>query len=247
MANPKAISKKESNVLPDELNKLIGDINNAGKIDNYLIKEIVDANKLSGKNLSLFENFNHDNKKSYGRRLIFENEYFKLFLISWKIGDFTAIHNHGNTEWGCVYFFGDASHRSYKIIDDEILSFKKGFFYEGQNASVCSNINHMMGNSSSKEFATLHIYGSNKGCENISENSKVYLPECLKVVTSKGPAYLNMDKDLIITEKQNLKISPDVLLDYCTLVKSYYERTKQFEIIHKLDDFIKNNIMIDQK
>ena len=28
----------------------------------------------------------------------------------WKLDDFPAIYNHGYTEWGCVYFFGEASH-----------------------------------------------------------------------------------------------------------------------------------------
>ena len=227
--------KKMKTELSSTIYKLILDIKNAGKMDNSLITEIVNSNKLSEKDLGAFVSFGHANSQSYGRKLIFDNGNFKLLLMSWKAGDFTAIHNHGNTEWGCVYFFGEASHRLYEIVDDELKIIQKDNFHEGQIAAVCGDLTHMMGNAGSKDFTTLHIYGSNTRNSNVSENAKVYLPEFKKVVTTMGSAYLNMDSNIMLSEKLLLKMRQDVLLDYVTLVKPFYERTKKFDIIRRME------------
>ena len=196
--------------LSSTIYKLILDIKNAGKMDNSLITEIVNSNKLSKKDLNAFVSFGHTNSESYGRKLIFDNGNFKLLLMSWKAGDFTAIHNHGYSEWGCVYFFGKASHRLYEIVDDELKIIQKDNFHESQIAAVCGDLTHMMGNAGLKNFTTLHIYGSNTRKSNVSENAKVYFPEFQKAVTTMGQAYLNIDRSLILSEEPLLKIGQDV-------------------------------------
>ena len=226
--------------LSSTINKLILDIKNAGKMDNSLITEIVKSNKLSEKNLSTFASFNHANNESYGRKLIYNNENFKLLLMSWKAGDFTAIHNHGYTDWGCMYFFGEASHRLYEIVGDELKIIQKDNFHKSQIAQVCGDLTHMMGNTGLKDFTTLHIYGSNTRKSIVSENAKVYLPEFQKVVTTIGPAYLILDRSLVQSEEPLLKIGQDVLLDYFTLVKPFYERNKQLEIILRMEKILNN-------
>jgi hypothetical protein len=40
--------------------------------------------------------------------------------MSWRANDFTAIHNHGATEWGCVFFMGSATHRIYEMENDKL-------------------------------------------------------------------------------------------------------------------------------
>lgn len=232
--------------LSSTIYKLILDIKNAGEMDNSLITEILGSNKLSKKDLSAFATFSHNNNKSYGRKLIFDNGNFKLLLMSWRAGDFTAIHNHGYTEWGCVYFFGEASHRLYEIADDELKVVQKDNFHEGQIAAVCGNLTHMLGNAGLKDFTTLHIYGSNTRKSNVSENAKVYLPEFKKTVTTMGSAYINMDRSLVLSEEPLLKIGQDVLLDYFTLAKPFYERNKQFDIISKMDEFLNNDNEFNQ-
>ncbi|MEA3445010.1 MAG: hypothetical protein U9R19_09840, partial [Bacteroidota bacterium] len=123
--------------LPAHFQNLILDIVGAGKMDNNLITEIVKSNKLSEKDINSFTTFNHINSESYGRKLIFDNGNFKILLMSWKAGDFTAIHNHGYTEWGCVYFFGEATNRLYEIDNDELKVVQKDNFHHGEIASVC--------------------------------------------------------------------------------------------------------------
>lgn len=223
------------NDLPQSIKKIAAELNNLSNIDNDIVSEIVSSVNLSEKDLRQYITFDHPNAESYGRKLILDNGKFKILLMSWRAGDFTAIHNHGYSAWGCVYFFGEVKHRLYEIKDEELTVVQKDDFHTGQIAAVCGDLTHMMGNVDTTDFTTLHIYGSNTRKSNVSENAKVYFPEFQKIVTTMGSAYLNMDRSLILSEKPLLKIDQDLLLDYFTLVKPFYERNMRFDIIRKMD------------
>lgn len=223
--------------IPQTIKKLIFEIQNQKIMNNALITEIIKENKLSEKDVAPFVSFNHSLSESYGRQLIFDNGNFKILLMSWKSGDFTAIHNHGYTEWGCVYFFGEATHRLYNIENDSLIIKQKDNFCKGEVASVCGDLTHIMGNASENDFATLHIYGSNTRTNDVSKDAKVYIPEFQKEVTTMGSAYLNMDKQFILSEKPLKKMNNDVLHDYFSLIQPYYERINQVGI---LEQYIRN-------
>ncbi|MBT3208459.1 MAG: cysteine dioxygenase family protein [Bacteroidetes bacterium] len=224
--------------LPNCIKEISAELNNLPFINNELVSEIVSEANLSEKELREYISFDHCISESYGRKLIVDNGNYKILLMSWRVGDFTAIHNHGYTEWGCVYFFGEAAHRLYETNEKEIKLIQKDNFYEGQIASVCGDLTHMMGNSFSKKLTTLHIYGSNTRKNNVSENAKVYMPEFQKEVTTKGSAYLNMNKKLMLSDKPLLNISLDDFIDYFTLVRPFYELSKKYNVISKMEEQI---------
>lgn len=221
-----------------KIESLIKDIKNQHFLTNPLISEIVESNCITESDIACYVSYNHSSKESYGRQLIYDNGNFKILLMSWKSGDFTAIHNHGYTEWGCVYFFGEATHRLYSISDGELRISQKDNFHNGQIASVCGDLTHIMGNLSSNDFTTLHIYGSNSRKKDVSKDTTVYLPEMDKQVTTMGPAYLNMDKQLILAEKPLIKTSLEVITDYFSLIKPFYERIKKVSVLKKLEKTI---------
>ncbi|BAX81765.1 cysteine dioxygenase [Labilibaculum antarcticum] len=205
------------------IENLINDLRNQNSVTNPMVLEMVESYKLTEQDVAQYFSYNHSPDESYGRQLIYDNGNFKILLMSWKPGDFTAIHNHGYTEWGCVYFFGEATHRLYSVTNDELKIIQKDNFQKGQIASVSGNLTHMMGNSSSKNFSTLHIYGSNSQQSDVSKDAIVYLPELDKEVTTMGSAYLNMDKQLILSEKPLINVSNELVADYFSLVKLFYE------------------------
>tara|TARA_R110001583_G_scaffold13561_1_gene57931 strand:+ start:4756 stop:5193 length:438 start_codon:yes stop_codon:yes gene_type:complete len=141
---------------------------------------------------------------------------------------------------GSVYFFGEATHRLYEVDNNELKLVQKDNFQKGQVASVCGDLTHMMGNSSDENFTSLHIYGSNILRNEVSVYVKVYVPEFQKIVTALGSAYLNMTKDLVLTEEPLGKVNSDVLSDYFHLVKPFYERNNNRKILSKLDKFLSN-------
>jgi len=221
---------------PKSLQQLISALQHESNIDNAIVADLVSANPLSNKEIAPFVSFGHKENESYGRQLIYDNGNFKILLMSWKKGDFTAIHNHGYTEWGCVYFFGEATHRLYE--NDKLKLLQKNNFHTGEVASICGDLTHMMGNASSEDFTTLHIYGSNTRNHDVSENARVYVPEERKVVTTMGSAYLHMDKQLVLSENPLNCINSDVLMDYYLLVKPFYERNHMIQSIRNMENIL---------
>lgn len=228
--------------LSKPLKNLIDDINHYPYIDNELVANMVQSYRFTVKDVEPYMLFSHCNKESYGRTLIYDNGNFKMLLMSWKAGDFTAIHNHGFTEWGCVYTFGEATHRLYEVEQNELKLIQKDIFPAGAIASVCGDLTHMMGNAGSEDFVTLHIYGSNSRKSNISANAKVYVPENQKVLTTMGTAFLNMNKELIINESPLKCTKTELLTDYYQLVKPYYERVNNKEVLFAIENQIVNSI-----
>ncbi|MBC7125254.1 MAG: cysteine dioxygenase family protein [Bacteroidales bacterium] len=226
--------------LPKSISRIINELNSHKKIENALVAEIVSEANLNENDLAEFNSFNHSTSESYGRKLIYDNGNFKILLMSWNSGDYTAIHNHGYTEWGCVYFFGDATHRLYSVANDELSLVKKDNFTDGQIVSVCGELTHIMGNSSPRGFTTLHIYGSNTFKRDFSKDTIVYLPEIDKQFTTMGSAYLNMDKQLILSEKPLIKTSYDMIVDYFSLIKPFYERIGKISVLKKVEKEINN-------
>ena len=229
-----------NNNLPLSIQKIVTELESIDHVDNTILSEIISNIKFSESDFIPYQTFNHSNHESYGRKLLIDKGKFKILLMSWRSGDFTSIHNHGFTEWGIVHFFGKATHRLYEIQKDSISLLQCANFEAGQNASVCGDLTHLMGNLNSKEFTTLHIYGSNTRKEKISQNSLVYIPERKKIVVTEGSAYLHMTNDLKLSEKNYSHFNPETLIDYFNLILPYYIRNEQIDIINKIKSYIKN-------
>ncbi len=227
--------------LPKSIRNLVLELGNHSHIDNDLVAQIMSGINFPENALKPFFYLDHPKNESYGRKLIWNNGDFKILLMTWRPGDFTAIHNHGFTEWGGVYFLGDATHRLYRVENDELALVRKNVYPSGKVASICGDLTHLMGNSGNSDIVTLHVYGSNTRKRNVSEDAKVYMPEFQKIVTTMGTAYLNMDKALILSEIPFENIGSDALSDYFSLVKPFYERNKMPEVLQKMEHNLNRN------
>jgi cysteine dioxygenase len=221
---PDINTKLEYRSLPLPVKMIIDEINHCSTINNTLLSEIVAKSGLSVKDLAPFHTFDHAPAESYGRRLLYSNDRFKVLLMSWCSGDFTAIHNHGATQWGCVYFMGQATHRIYEKKNGMLTMKNNDGFELGQTANVCGDLIHIMGNSSPKDFMTLHIYGIDDQSQKSEELAEVYAPELNKVFFTSGHAYLNIKSDLVKDEKEIGRVCPDTLADYLRLIHPFYSR-----------------------
>jgi len=218
---------------PVNIQKLIIGLENTQSINSHLVTELVSQSKVCPADLKRYESFGHNPGESYGRKLIYDNGRFKILLMSWKSGDFTAIHNHGYTEWGCVYFFGNATHRIYEVENGELRMIDKENFLDGQVAPVCGDLIHIMGNAGKTDFTTLHVYGTTTDGQKALKDALVYFPELDKMVTTTGPAFLNIDNSYIVKEEPFKKINPETFADYIQLVTPFFERNNLLELLNK--------------
>lgn len=224
--------------LPASIEKIISRLIASTNIDNSVVSDIISSVDLSLNDFEKYFTFDHPINESYGRKLIYDNGNFKILLMSWCPGDFTAIHTHGYTEWGCVYFFDKAAHRLYETVDNALKLCQKDDYKKNEIALICGDITHMMGNSGPNDLATLHIYGSNSRESDVSENATVYMPESNLVATTMGSAYLNMSKNLMLTQNIQASLQGDDLKDYFTLIKSYFKKNKKDAILKKIEALI---------
>ncbi len=211
--------------LPRSIQYIIENLQKNGQnIDNDILIKIVKDAKILKDELIKFSTFNHCKTESYGRNTLFIGENFGLYIMSWSQGDFTGIHNHGHSEWGVVYFLGDADHRTYTVKGNEIKLEKAEVLKEGAIAPVCGDLVHAMGNLTQEPFITLHIYGSNSYKGAITEDSNLYEIEKNRIRTTLGPAFLNISDDLCKENKQGIKTCSKTKDDYLKFVQAFYKR-----------------------
>ncbi|MBW6480422.1 MAG: cysteine dioxygenase family protein [Bacteroidales bacterium] len=196
------------------------------------LKEIVKASDINRKELLPFSDFDHPDHQSYGRKLIYENDVFTIYLMSWCPGDFTAIHDHGTTQWGCVLALDDFAHRLYHFKNDKLVLKDDKPFLKGQTASVYNDVIHMMGNNGGKNALSLHIYGTNEPGKKVAQRSRIFYPEINQMTITQGAAYLYHPETFNHELQDFNHIEESTLDDYLALVHSTNVRSGSFKILH---------------
>lgn len=222
--------------IPARVKAIIDEINQSDFIDNKKLHNLVTASGLSEKDFSAFKPFNHSPQLSYGRQLLYMDDGLKIMLMSWRSGDFTAIHDHGATQWGGVFFMGTALHRLYEFKDGILKLVRKDEIETGSYSRLSGSVIHLMGNPGKKDFFTLHIYGSDADDKATGETARVYAPELKKCFRTQGEAYLNIPKNLVLGEEPFYNIEPEAIMDYLRIVEPYYKRIRRIELIRDLEN-----------
>ncbi|MCB0662997.1 MAG: cysteine dioxygenase family protein, partial [Saprospiraceae bacterium] len=139
-----------------------------------VIKAIKEAN-VKPEDLSPWADFDHPDADSYGRKLVYKGDNFEIMVMSWRPGDFSAIHDHGYTQWGAVQIFGPAEHATFRIEDGYISTLNRWNVKPGDIVGVGHELVHQMGNTTSDTFfLSLHVYGEREAIENITGDARVF-------------------------------------------------------------------------
>jgi cysteine dioxygenase len=126
---------KQDLYLPESLSSIVSQLEKLNSPDAEQLKSIVSKANVSAEDLHPFRFFDHPSEQSYGRTLIYTSKNFMILSISWAPGDFSAIHSHGDTEWGVLCFFGDCEHRLYEEKGNTLRLVKKSIIPEGSPLS----------------------------------------------------------------------------------------------------------------
>lgn len=210
--------------LPKSIQNIIDALQTKNVTENKVLIEIIEKADISKDELLKYATFDHCKTESYGRNTLYKGKNFGVYVMSWSKGDFTGIHSHGHSEWGVVYFLGDADHRTYKVENNKVELDVSEILPEGTAAPVCGNLVHAMGNLSQKPFITLHIYGSNSYSGTITEDSKLYEIEKNRIRTTLGPAYLNISDNLCKDKSEGIITDEKTKSDYYKIIHQFYKR-----------------------
>ena len=138
-----------------------------------LRKLVIDAN-IQPADLTQWVDYKHSINDSYGRKLVYDGGHFEIMVMSWNIGDFSAIHDHGYTQWGAVQIFGNATHITYTL-ENNVLQTKEVIAVQPhQVLTVNHDLIHQMGNPSNQTFLSLHVYGCNDRSGDITSDARIF-------------------------------------------------------------------------
>lgn len=213
------------------LQNLITVLEKTAVVNNEIVIDIMAKLSISEAGLAAHQSFDHAPTESYGRKLLYKNQRFELYLMSWNPGDITAIHNHGATDWGCVLFFGTATHRLYDLKSNKLELKNADTYHKGQIAPVCGDLIHLMGNERQKPFVTLHLYGCDDQQRKKQVKEMVFFPEYGLQYENTGPAFLKPKAEDINRPQPLCEICHHTALDYLKLATPFYTRNGQAQTI----------------
>ncbi len=161
-------------LLPKSLQSLINSLKKHSILTPEGVRNCILKANIAPQELMPWANFNHPLPDSYGRQLVYDGGHFEVMVMSWSPGDYSAIHDHGCTQWGAVQCFGIAEHYVYKFRHGILRTTKRIDFAPQEVKLVDGELIHQMGNSGQSEFLSLHIYGSQNSNSPITGNARVF-------------------------------------------------------------------------
>lgn len=164
-----------TNTLPASL-QYIKDKLSAEKelLPNQMRRIILDA-QVNQKDLMPWADFDHPATDGYGRKLVHHGGHFEIMVMSWVPGDYSAIHDHGYTQWGAVQVFGPAEHATFRVKEGKISTLDRWIFNPGDVVGVSHDLVHQMGNTTENtRFLSLHVYGQKEDIESITGDARIF-------------------------------------------------------------------------
>lgn len=146
--------------LPFAIQDLIRTLERTKDLTPRKARELLLSANLQTEDLEPWSALDHPVRDSYGRKLVFDGGYFEMMVMSWVPGDFSAIHDHGYTEWGAVQVFGPAEHSVFLVQDGDITTLSRAEVAPGEVMAVGHQMVHQLGNRSDTNFMSFHMYGS---------------------------------------------------------------------------------------
>jgi len=168
---------------------------------------------------------------SFGRAKLYQGLNFVIYLMSWAEGDYTAIHNHGHSDWGAVSFLGEMNHRLYTKENGTIMLANKSIIPVGTIVPVQGDLIHAMGNLAKNPSLTLHIYGSNRNLSLPNTTSHIYELEKKRARITMGEAYIDGFQN-ISDPLETVVTNEDSLIDYLKIILPFYQKNHKVEMVN---------------
>ncbi|KAA3600057.1 MAG: hypothetical protein DWQ06_09660 [Calditrichaeota bacterium] len=200
--------------LPKGIQEAISKIENIKVMNPEIAKEILESVEISEEEMMPWADFEHSKEDCYGRVMVYDGGFYEFMVMSWNVGDMSAIHDHGFTQWGAVKLFGNAEHAVFQIDENNKMSTIERKFHEpGAILPVGHDLIHQMGNVGFPKYLTLHLYGCDGRDSLVTGNSKLYDFNENKIQITNGGVFFGLP-ECEITDRM-----PAPKPDFPTLVR----------------------------
>ncbi len=211
--------------LPDSLKRLILSLEKQLKLTPTGVRQCLIEAQIASEDLLPWSDFNHPVTDSYGRKQVYRGDLLEVMVMSWAAGDYSAIHDHGATEWGAVQFFGLVEHYNYTFNQGILQTQAKVYFKSGDVATVDHDLVHQMGNPGPTPCLSLHVYGCDSPQGNITGNARIFdlYEECIQ--KTDGGVFFGLPDHLINQRQMGLRGDRE------TTLRHHYQMRDRF---HKI-------------
>lgn len=219
--------------IPGKISDLIRRIEGEQHMSSQKLNRFINEYQIETSDISEYAMYEHAPEDSYGRKTVWASDRFGIHVMTWNLGDYTALHSHGHAEWASMLFLGDASQRIYSVHGNHVELKEVQEIPAGTCFSPgISELYHAMGNSGTESFLTMHIYGSDSYTGTATDDAVVYEIEKERMLLSTGPAFINM------SEAQCKRILDGKLVcdqstrqDYIECIRPFYTRIGQEKVL----------------
>lgn len=210
--------KMKADHLPASLAFIVEKLSTEKKWTPPFIRKVIQNAKVDPEDLKPWADFDHPVSDSYGRKLVYKGDNFEIMIMSWRPGDFSAIHDHGSTQWGAVQIFGPAEHATFRVLDDRISTLARWIVNPRDVIGVSHSLVHQMGNPTSDQFfLSMHVYGDVESIDNVTGDARIFDLESSTIQRVDGGVFFALPaKDINRTE-------PGAMADFPTRLRYMVE------------------------
>lgn len=214
------------NTLPKSIQKLISALQRDRYYKPADIIGVLKKSQVQKEDLRPWTDFNHPDQDGYGRKLVYKSPHFEVMVMSWKPGDFSAIHDHGHTQWGAVKIFGPAEHATFRVEDDHIYTLARWRVKPGDIIGVGHSLIHQMGNpTEDQSFISLHVYGDFEERKSITGDARIFDVDRGEIQRVDGGVFYHLPTE----EVQSVEKGP--YGDFPTQLRNRIEKIRRWEKI----------------
>lgn len=160
--------------VPRSIERFVKTMQKHGVDSPATAREMLGASEIGIEDVMPWADFEHSPLDSYGRKMVHQGENYELMVMSWVPGDFSAIHDHGATQWGAVLFLGEAEHASFTHEGKLLTTNEREAVFKGDINEVDHSLIHQMGNRNSEPFLSVHLYGCHSNRQDITADARVF-------------------------------------------------------------------------
>lgn len=197
--------------LPPSLGRLVRSLRAIHRPTAEGLGALVEAAGVRAADLEAWAAFDHPVSDSYGRRLVHHGGHFELMVMSWRPGDFSAIHDHGQAEWGAVQCFGRAEHTTFRLVDGVLRLEREAPYTAGMVQRVSAGMIHQMGNAGPEPMLSLHVYGRAAASANITAAARIFEVQEGCIQRTDGGVFFALPEDQILSREAGLRAEPAVI------------------------------------
>lgn len=211
--------------LPISISNLVEKIGKRQSFEPEEIIEIITQSNISEKELLDWADFKHPKSEGYGRKVIYQCDHFEILVMSWAPNDFTAIHNHGYTEWGAVQCFGKLEQTTFELNEGILSTLFKEKIHANEIFAVNQDLIHQMGNPYDTNAISLHVYGTSKKVKNVTENSLLFEVGKNQIQLVSGGVIYDLPEKEITVMNRDLHADRLTLIGHYSQLLNFYLKT----------------------